>query len=84
MIKWLQKTNRRRLRDTQAVPDAAGQDAIQLLRISQHNRRNDNNEEDEEREEVENGEANNASLAKLGLLERVDRRANLRARSMLR
>lgn len=51
--------------------------------LGANNRTNDQCEEHDKDDKVQNGIADNAALAKLGLLERVDWRANLTTRSKL-
>ena len=49
--------------------------------LGRNNGTNDQAEEHDENDKVQNGVADNTALAKLGLLERVDGRANLTTRS---
>jgi hypothetical protein len=51
--------------------------------LGANNRTNDQREEHDKDDKVQNGIADNAALAKLGLLERVDGRADLTTRFKL-
>jgi hypothetical protein len=50
---------------------------VEETEVANDSRGNQENHEEDEEGEVKNGEANDATLAQLGLLERVDRRADL-------
>lgn len=62
----------------------AGQTLQTVAKHGAHDRRSDHDDqEDDQQEEVEDGVAHHSSLAELGLLQRVDGRADLTAAIML-
>ena len=81
MVQGLEKAEAFGILHTNRVPESVFEHAVQLSSVAKNDWRSDDDHKDEKHEEVENSEANHTSLAKLGLLERIDGRADLSAKS---